>query len=191
MYSFINMYCFHFRMPENRIVVRLQKCQIDDICKSFIQKNNAFYHPVTRKLSYIIDGHCIKGECTNRHSERKGFGDRKILVPLQIREHFRTTVDNICSLPLSKIGQVVICLSHFFVEHQKAYLRDGVLPPEARLVGVKEIGHVEGKRIPELPPFPLRDATKGNKAWRGYKVSMTTGLSNTDWVNGKKWNVII
>jgi len=66
-----------------------------------------------------------------------------------------------------------------------------VLPPEARLVGVKEIGHVEGKRIPELPPFPLRDATKGNKAWRGYKVSMTTGLSNTDWVNGKKWNVII
>lgn len=166
-------------------VLNRQRQEIDKICESFIRKGNAFYNPMTRKLSYIIDGFCIKGECSirDKNKETKGFGERKILVPLQIRKDFKTTIAGICSLPLSKIGETVICLSHFFVEHQKAYLQNGVLPPQARLVGVKEIGHIEGAPIDDPAPFNLRDEAEGDDAWFGYKVSMTTGLSNTDWVS--------
>jgi len=159
-----------------------QKIEIDEICKDFIQKGNAFYHPVTKKLSYIVDGYCIKGECSNRKkSVNKGFGDRKILMPLQIRKDFKTKASGVCALPLEKIGKVVICLSHFFLEHQKSYLKDGFMPPEARLVTQGENGH-EGEP-PPASEFTLRDCAKGANAWRGCKIAVREGLVNEDWVN--------
>ena len=133
-----------------------QKIEIDEICKDFIQKGNAFYHPITKKLSYIVDGYCSKGECTSRKkSVNKGFGDQKTLAPLQIWKDFKTKEGGVCALPVEKIGKVVICLSHFFLEHQKLYLRDGFMPPEARLVTKGENGH-EGEP-PPASEFPLRD----------------------------------
>ena len=45
--------------------------EIDSICETFIPKGNAYYHPVTKKLSYILDGHCIKSECGFRHKDEE------------------------------------------------------------------------------------------------------------------------
>ena len=177
-------------MPFNKVTQGLQKQQIDKICENFIQSGNAFYHPVTKKLSYIINGHCIKGECNNRkidkvnEGENKGFGDRKILLPEHIQPDFMTTKAGLCALDKSKIGQVVICLNHFFIEHQKFYLENGFVPPEARLIRNGEQNHVEGMPIADPEPFEWREEEKlGDKSWRGYKIAVTLGLSNYDWVN--------
>ena len=171
-------------MPPIKELQKLQHTQIQNICNDFIKHGSGFYHPQTKKLSFILDGCCIKSECCYRDQDKegRGFGVRKILLPLQIRKNFKTTLDEECVLPLNKIGTVVVCLSHFFIEHQKLYLRDGAMPLEARLMGKKDKTHVEGKPIPEPPTLMLRDAAKGSKAWRGYKM-YAMALSNTDWVN--------
>ena len=118
----------------------LQKSQIDAICQNFVQRKEAFYHPMTRKLSFIQNGMCIKSDCSFR--DHHDYDTRKILLPLHMRTHFKTIVGGECCLPLEKIGQVVVCLAHFFVEHQKSYLENGVLPQEARrLMAHKDMCH--------------------------------------------------
>jgi hypothetical protein len=159
--------------------------KIDSIFETFIPKGNAYYHPVTKKLSYILDGHCIKSECgfRDKDKEKNGFGIRKILLPGHLRKHFQTTTKGFCHLPLDKIGEVVICLEHFFIEHQKEYLQTGVIPLDARLMhGQENISHIEGNTIKPLKPFPVRDPLK-KSPWSGIKVSKRDGLENTDWVN--------
>jgi hypothetical protein len=168
-------------MPNIKELLCLQKAKIEELCVlNFIEKGNAFYHPVTEKLSFITDGYCIKGECSNR--KQNICPERKILLPPHLRFDFRTTEGGVCALPESKIGEVVICLSHFFIEHQVAYLEDGCLPPGSRLMGKSETTHKEGDPIPPASESQLRDPHKGLDAWRGYKIAMTKGLKNNDWV---------
>ena len=157
----------------------LQKSQIDTICHDFVKRGNAFYHPATSKLSFIQDGICVKSDCCFRD---KGLISRKILLPLHIREHFKTFANGECALHLDKIGKVVVCLSHFFVEHQKHYLRHGVIPLNARLMAQQDMSHAEGDVIRGPPVYPVREPEKGPKAWKGIKIH-AAALSNVDWVN--------
>jgi hypothetical protein len=155
----------------------LQKSQIDAICQDFVKCGDAFYHRRTNKLSFIQNGICIKSDCCFRD---KGLVSRKILLPLNIREHFKTFVHGECALPFDKIGQVVVCLSHFFVEHQKHYLENGVLPLNARLMTQQDMSHAEGDVIRDPPEYPIREP--GPKAWKGIKIHVGA-LYNDDWVN--------
>ena len=157
-----------FRMPK---INKKEKQQLDKICRDFIRKGNAFYHPETRKLSFILDGYCIKSECFKRTADKvnRGFGVRKIVLPRRLQTQFKTYLDGECQLPGSKIGQVVICLDHFLIEHQKFYLHNGFLPLEAKIQSAK--------------PLMLRDEEKGLRSWIGYKVAVDFGLPNKDWVN--------
>jgi hypothetical protein len=173
-------------MPKLKFTLSSQKEQLDKICANFIQKENAFYHPDTKNLSFIIGGQCIKGECTIRDSDKlnKGFFERKILVPLQICDHFKTTKSGVRDLPIAKIGKVVICLSHFFFEHQIFYLRNGELPEKTRLTTSGDNFRKENDAtITYTPNFPWKFNNNPDKEWRGHKVNHSLGLSNTDWVN--------
>ena len=162
----------------------LQNSQIDAICGNFIKHGEAFYHPTTRKLSFIQNGVCIKSDCSFRdHHDGEA---RKILLPKHMRTHFKTIVGGDCCLPLEKIGQVVACLAHFFVDHQKSYLQNGVLPQEAsRLMTHIDMYHKEGDAIKDPPIYPIRETKLANgvvKKWFGLRIH-GPALTNADWVN--------
>ncbi len=156
----------------------LRRSQIDVICQNFVRRGNAFYHPGTNKLSFIQNGLCVKSDCCFRD---KGLVTRKILLPAHIREHFKTFVHNgKCALPVEKIGKVVVCLEHFFIEHQKHYLENGALPLNARLMAKQDMTHKEGEVIRDPPVYPIREP--GPNEWKGIKIHIAA-LHNDDWVN--------
>ena len=156
----------------------LRQSQIDAICQDFVKRRNAFYDPGTHKLSFIQNGLCVKSDCCFRD---KGLVTRKILLPAHVREHFKTFVrTGECALPANKIGSVVVCLSHFFVEHQKYYLQNGALPLNARLMAQQDSTHKEGEPIRDPPVYPVREA--GPNEWKGIKIHVAV-LHDNDWVN--------
>jgi len=154
------------------------------IKKYFIKKGHAYYYQDTEELSLIDDGDCIKGDCTSYKTEEKTF---KILLPAHLRKFFKTLEWNgVCQLPEDKIGQVVICLKHFVFPHQKVYLRTGKLPKDATLLGRNRSLQIfqEGQPIP-APEDPKVSGT-GRQAYRGYRISLNRGLTNTDWAKKDK-----
>ena len=168
----------------------LQKSQIDAICQNFVKHGEAFYHPITKKLSFIEDGICVKGDCSIRD---KKMVSRKILLPIHMRKDFKTEVEGECFLPLENIGKAVVCMTHFFVDHQKSYLQNGILPQEAtRLMARHEMFHKEGDIIGPPPVYPVIE--EKNKA--GVVVLKSFGmrihgpaLKNADWVNSFKLQI--
>jgi hypothetical protein len=123
--------------------------EITKICKeNFIEKDGASYRKDNLKLAYTKKGHCIKGDCNYREKKIETI---KILVPPHLRKSFLTLVsDGTCLLPEDKIGQVVICLPHFFLTHQKYYLENGKLPKDAKLledVRAKKVSKERRRRL--------------------------------------------
>ncbi len=154
--------------------------EITKICKeNFIEKDGAAYRKDNLKLAYTKKGHCIKGDCKYREKKIETI---KILVPPHLRTSFQTLVsDGTCLLPEDKIGQVVICLPHFFLTHQKYYLENGKLPKDAKLIGRCESKKgFEGEKKKSAKPY--KRCEKG-KVYTGWRISMIKGLNNTDWAD--------
>jgi hypothetical protein len=157
--------------------------EITKICKeNFIEKDGASYRKDNLKLAYTKKGHCLKGDCKYREKKIETI---KILVPPHLRKSFLTLVsDGTCLLPEDKIGQVVICLPHFFLTHQKYYLENGKLPEDAKLIGRCESKKgYEGEKKKAAKPYKR---CEHGKVYTGWRISMTKGLNNTDWANTPK-----
>ena len=104
---------------------------------------------------------------------------------MHMRTDFKKIVGGEYCVPEEKIGQSVVCLGHFFVEHQKSYLQNGVLPQEARrLMAHQDMCHKEGDVIKPPPIYGVRkDKLKdGDRLWSGIKHH-GPALLNADWVN--------
>ena len=83
---------------------------------------NALYHPETKQKLFIIDaGICLKRDCIVNLTKHKA----KVLFTVNSNNHFAKAV------PLDKIGQKVICFSHFKFEDQMHYFLNGSLPSDA------------------------------------------------------------
>ena len=137
--------------------------ELDKIFVTLIQSKNALYHPETKKKLFIVDGCCVKGECNFSGS----FGVKKVLLPESAISDFREEI------PIEKIGQLVVCFSHFFFAHQKHYLVNGSFPEEVRLLRVGENNWPDGKPIP--PPRPFKKD--------GFKISSHAWKKDNDWVS--------
>jgi hypothetical protein len=168
------------KAERKKVTAEEQRDEITKICeKDFIKKGEASYRTDNLELAYIENGECIKGDCKYR---RKKIKTKKILLPPHLRKYFLTRArDGTCFLPEDKIGQVVICLDHFFFVYQKQYLKTGKLPEDSRLIGCREHKKVfqEGDEIPP-PPSPEKSG-EGDQVTYGCRISMTIGLVNTDW----------
>lgn len=171
------------KAERKKVTAEEQRDEITKICeKDFTKKGEASYRTDNLELSYIENGECIKGDCKYR---RKKIKTKKILLPPHLRKYFLTRArDGTCLLPEDKIGQVVICLPHFFLTHQKYYLENGKLPEDAKLIGRCESKKgFEGEKKKSAKPY--KRCEKG-KVYTGWRISMTKGLNNTDWANTPK-----
>ena len=154
-------------------LLQKQEKEIKNLVSRLVKHKNALYHPETKKKLFIQNGICSKSEC-NIDKEHKIL---KVLLPLQSRKDFRQEI------ALDRIGKAVVCFTHFFFQHQKYYLINGVFPEGVRLLRGKEnLKNAEGIRIPDATPFPEKRDPQTGKMVSGFKVCHQGAHENSDWV---------
>ena len=110
--------------------------------KSLYVFKNTLYNQETLQKMFIFDcGQCVKGDCYSNYTSHKV----KVLTPKNILSDL---VGEITSE--DTVGRIVICFSHFKLQDQITYLKQGSFPEEVSLLRTTR------KPKPDVEPKPKK-----------------------------------